>query len=82
MKRLLTLLCLQITVIVFTSMGCRTQTRKPVELHPVLGTELMIIPKGTKIDKYSVGHDGVYMSARVFFGMIDSLMEDSEEYHW
>ena len=83
MKKLVYTSCL------FVLLGCSCLakiTPKPVQLHPVLQENLMVIPKGTSIGGYKAPENGVFMSETVFYGLIleilDSCNDRQDEYRF
>jgi hypothetical protein len=76
---------LTIIILLSLSAGCREAARTPVELHPVLGSRCMIVPKGTDIGGYAAPDHGVFMTDDVFLnviaGAVKEGMEKDRRYH-
>ena len=57
--------------------GCHEKARPlAVELHPVLGERLMIVPKGSKVGEHTTTEHGVFMTEEVLAGMMAGVCEE------
>jgi len=55
--------------------GCASSIKpKAIQLHPTLGTSLLIIPKGNDIGHYKAPENGVFMTEEVFKKMVRELL--------
>jgi len=55
--------------------GCASSIKpKAIQIHPTLGTSLLIVPKGNDIGHYKAPENGVFMTEEVFKELVRDLL--------